>query len=160
MVREFHQDRDHSLLLIIDLALPDTPRVVDLERVEAAVSAAATFCVDFCRRGGGTRLVLGTAGETTEVWEGPGTEAALVPVMERLAVVSAGRSAGMGDLLQRGLAVAPPDARRILITTRSAAEIGQSSAALSQLPGGTFEVIEASPEKLSDYVQFFADELG
>lgn len=159
MVREFHQDRDHSLLLILDLAHTVADGKNSGKFVEAAVSAAATFCVDFCRRGGGTRLILGLSGQVADVWQGPGTEAALVPVMERLAVIQAGHGGGLNAVLEQAQAAAPRDARRILITTRSPHELRDLPASLANGGGIPFQTISASmPEDLTSYVQFLEDE--
>lgn len=155
MVREYHQDRDHSLLVILDLWQPKQPSGKEIESREAAVSAAATFCVDFCRRGGQSRLILGLNGKQIDLWDGPGTEAALVPIMERLAVVEAGSGTGLAELIEKGLRESSSETRRLLITTRqSHATNGDDglTAALAGVAAGTFEIVEADPQKLREYV--------
>lgn len=147
MIRQYHQDRDDSLLLLLDAWQPAHPSPLQAERVEAAVSAAASFCVDFCRRGGRSRLVLGTSGKTVELWEGPGTEAALPEVMRRLALLAAGPSPEIAELCTRGMAMSDRTARKILITSRSAADRGipahSLEGALAALGPGELEVISA-----------------
>ena len=46
MVREFEQNRDRGLLMIVELWLPDSPQSRHFDRVELAIRFAATACVE------------------------------------------------------------------------------------------------------------------
>src|SRR5690606_38054331 len=51
MVREFQENREPDLVLLLDLWAPPHPADEQQDRVELAVSFAATVCVEQLRRG-------------------------------------------------------------------------------------------------------------
>jgi uncharacterized protein (DUF58 family) len=83
MVREYDAAPAPDLVLVVEPWLPDAPTGADRDRLEAALSLAATVVLTWCR-GFGTRVTVGVAGEDGEVRSGPPTEtfarAALVPL--------------------------------------------------------------------------------
>ena len=64
MVRQFEQQRNSHIAILLDPWCPADPRAEDREHVELAVSLAATLIAEHCRRpGGGLTLVVPGAGE-------------------------------------------------------------------------------------------------
>ncbi len=84
MVREFQPNRRQNLLLVVDLWLPPTPHAADLERVELAVSFAATVCVDQVGAGTESGVDLVLCGERTS--SGSGLEGSIGGILEQLAL--------------------------------------------------------------------------
>ena len=54
VVRQFEQQRNQDLALVLELWQPERPSEADLANVEIAVSFAASIVSDLCRRGGRT----------------------------------------------------------------------------------------------------------
>jgi uncharacterized protein (DUF58 family) len=69
MVREYHQTRDHELILLVELWQPAHPTPSDVDRVELAISLAATLLLENGKRSFDARLrMILVAGETMD-WE-------------------------------------------------------------------------------------------
>src|SRR5262249_46573352 len=62
MVREYHQSRDHDWVLLVELWQPPHPTSADLDRVELAVSFAATVAYDHLRQPREARLQVAIRG--------------------------------------------------------------------------------------------------
>ncbi len=118
MVREFHESRDHDLVLLLDLWLPDAPESVHYERVELAVSFTATLGVDHMRESRDSKISVVVAGSNFATWTGQSSTANANSLLEVLAVAQAGRSADRQRLLNEPIAKQSPNAKVLLITTR------------------------------------------
>lgn len=117
MVRQFEQQRNEDLLLLLDLWLPASASEEALERVEQAVSFAATAVVDLCRRSG-SLLALGIAGQQRVFTRGAASPGLQGEMMEALALAQAGRKYELGDLLPEVLDQIPPGTTTVVLTTR------------------------------------------
>jgi uncharacterized protein (DUF58 family) len=147
MVREFHQNRDQDLLLALDLWQPDRPSQADRERVEQAVSFAATICVEHCGHSGESQLWLGLAATVPADWEGQANTPGLDTVLERLAIAEAASKADLEDLLHRSDAHFEGPARRVLVSTRPQEALDSRNIA------GDMLVISAAEGSLTDYFE-------
>ncbi|MCA9070310.1 MAG: DUF58 domain-containing protein, partial [Planctomycetaceae bacterium] len=70
MVREFHQSRNQSLIVLLDLWLPETPHGEAEDRVELAISFAATICHNQMRQSRDANLYVVSAGDRLTEWSG------------------------------------------------------------------------------------------
>jgi len=122
MVREFRQSRNRSLIVLLDLYQPKRPTDGDRERVELAVSLAATICVDQCRHARDARLSVLIAGHLVTRWQGNGRSTGLTSLLEILAVAEAGPSSDIAGLVEEVLSQRASGARILLITTRQATD--------------------------------------
>ena len=87
MVKEFEQQNEQDLAILIDPWLPRTKVAAEQrEAMEQAISFAATVCLETCRRQG-RRLVLGWTGATPGVCQGPASVKLLHELLEQLAVM-------------------------------------------------------------------------
>ena len=114
MVREFDQSGQQDLDIVLDLWQPRHPSVADRDRVELALSLAATLCTEALRHRGGS-VVLVASGRSVSrlpaMFGGRGLDA----ILDLLATVQA----GCEDL--RAEILAPPvevGTRGVVITTR------------------------------------------
>ena len=105
MVKEFEHPLRQDLGVLLDAWLPAQPQPADHERLEQAISFAATLCVDL-RRSGASRLLLGLAAEEPRVWQGACSQRLLHELLEQLAVLSGSSEASLPSLLER---LAPMD---------------------------------------------------
>lgn len=117
MVKQFEQQRNQDLCLLVDLWQPPNPSPKDLKSVELAVSFAATIVSDRCRRAG-SHLITGTATKTAVLSRGPASHALLQEVMEHLAVAEACPHSPLPELLDQALDEIRTATSLVLVTTR------------------------------------------
>lgn len=160
MVREYHQSRDWNLLILLDLWVPRRPLEEDHDRVELAISFAATICVDQLRLGRDANLYAAIAGATLVEWEGPSRPGSIESLLAMLAVQHAGSQPDLQWALDRLLSRRTHSTRTVLITTRprgngSPAEADELSRALSGSDSaGELVVVHANETDLSQYFVF------
>ncbi len=116
-VRQFEQQRNQDLALVVELWQPGVPTDEQLRQVEIAVSFAATIVSDVCRRGGRT-VWLSVAAREPRFTSGPTSLALTREVMESLAVAEATAKDALPDALSQALDVVRPGTNVIVISTR------------------------------------------
>lgn len=116
-VRQFEQQEEQDVVLLVDLHQPAQPSEKDRRHVELAVSFAATVAADLTRRGG-ARLALGVCGLPYPMVRGPVSNPLLNEALDSLAVVQAVSDGNLAELLT----LAQEDLRRanhlVLLSTR------------------------------------------
>ena len=157
MVREYQQSRDHRLAVFLDLWQPSRPTRSDLDRVEYAVSFAATVCVDHLKASQETRLSLWISGRDVTQWKAIPGLSSMESALDTLALVQAGPSSRLGEMFYEALPTLPPNTRSVMITTRTE-ETGQASAHHAVRSAGVLEelgaqirVLAADPEQLGTF---------
>jgi uncharacterized protein (DUF58 family) len=119
MVKEFEQQNEQDLAILIDPWLPRTKAGPEQrEAIEQAISFAATLCLETCRHQG-RRLVLGWTGAAPGVRQGPASVKLLHELLEQLATMRPDSEGGLSELFD----VMPPavlrEALLVVISTRS-----------------------------------------
>ncbi len=160
MVKEFEQQHDQDLAILLDPWLPRTKATPEgREAVEQAIRFAATLCLDTCRHQT-RRLLLGWTGPTPGVRHGPASVKLLHELLEALAMLRPTPERQIATLLD----VLPPvilrEAMLVVVSTRpiSLAEEAEQSIKLSG--GGALRLanrimfLDASRGDLDDLVQF------
>lgn len=158
MVREYQHSRRHDLLLAVELWLPARPAPADFERVELAVSFAASICVDHLQHTSEAAIDLVVGGR--EILRGSGWTgtAALGGILEQLALVEGGAADGLTAAAQTAAADGCHGVRRLLITSRppwvsGSERIGGGDPRI-ELAAEHFEVFEAQPENVLRFVEY------
>lgn len=118
MVREYHQTRQQNLTILLDLWLPENAGDDDWERVEMAVSFAATLGVDHMRDSRDSVITLFTAGRKDRRWEGQSGPASFDSYLESLAVIQPALEPNTGWLEENLVAHSSLDSRTLVITSR------------------------------------------
>jgi len=162
VVRQFEQQRNRDLAVLVDLWQPRAPEPADLENVELAVSFAATIVAEACRRGG-SDLVFATTWHPEKVLRGTASAALVREVMEALAAAEASADERFSALADHAFACIDRGTEVVLITTRpTTPSDGRTPAdwlaALSQDPArrallGQVRVVSTSDPKLYEYFQ-------
>ncbi|MHC4877073.1 MAG: DUF58 domain-containing protein [Planctomycetota bacterium] len=147
MVREFHQSRDRGLILLLDLWQPDRPQQEDLDRVEFAVSFAATICVDHLRETRGVEQHLLIAGKEVSDVRADAGSAAMEALLDALALATAGQSEGLAEIVATAAQEQSALHRVVLISSRPEEELIELRVADRPLARG--ESADAAPH-LSD----------
>lgn len=133
MVREYHQSRDEHLVVLLDLWQPAQPKPEHRDRVELAVSLAATIGFEHLRQGRDAGLKLVVNGKTFNTWESQVGSGAVESMLDLLAVVQAGSHEGIGPLLDEAVAARITTSRVLLLTTRGEqARLAEQFEALGQ----------------------------
>ena len=104
MVKEFEQQNEQDLAILVDPWLPRTKAGSEQrEALEQAISFAATVCLETCRHQG-RRLVLGWTGAAPGVRHGPASVKLLHELLEQLAIMRPASEGGLAELFD----VMPP----------------------------------------------------
>ena len=166
MVKEFEQQNEQDLAILIDPWLPRTKVSVEQrEGLELAIEFAASLCLETCRSQG-RRLLLGWTGATPGVRQGPASVKLLHELLEQLATMRSSPEGTLAALFD----VVPPSTLReailIVVSTRpvNLFEEAERSARLSGASArglmGRVVLLDASRGDLNDLVQFAAGTSG
>lgn len=117
-VRQFEQQYNRDLALVLDLWQPDRPNAEALGRVELAVSLAATMVDDLSRRGS-SRLSLAVAAQESGWWSASLSPVFARQLFERLALVQAAAQNDLPAALVRAVAHVQPGMQVVVISTRT-----------------------------------------
>jgi len=117
VVRQFEQQRNQDLALIVELWRPARPTAAQVNNVELAISFAASIVSDVCRRGGRT-LWIAIAAREPRFNTGPTSLALTREVMESLAVAEGTSSDTLPDALSTTLSQVRAGTNAIVISTR------------------------------------------
>ena len=118
MVKEFEQQNEQDLAILIDPWLPRTKVASELrDAMEQAISFAATVCLETCRRQG-RRLTLGWTGAAPEVCQGQASVKLLHELLERLALLRPATEGTLAELIDTLPASSLRDSLLIIVSTR------------------------------------------
>ena len=129
MVREFHQSRDQDLVVLLDLWKPVPTGATERDRVELAVSLAATICVAQMRQSRDCRIALFAAGREFTRWEGYAGPVGIESLLDTLALVESSSTPDIDELAREARARSSPNTSLILISPRP-----QRSSAIGAAP--------------------------
>ncbi len=118
-VRQFEQQQNRDLVLVLDLWQPDSPTPQELATTELAVSFLATGVADLCHRGG-SRLAICVAGRTLRFWSGAASCLMAQDVLDHLAEALPGDGLEIYSALNQSRPLAGADAQMLVMSTRGA----------------------------------------
>lgn len=148
MVREYHQSRNQSLIVLLDLWLSEEPQPHEEDRVELAVSFAATICHSQMRQSRDANLFAASAGDRVLEWSGKSGAASLESLMQFFARLQAGPVPRVDRLIDSAIQERGVGTRTVIVSTRervngrlpvledlkSAAELGKDVAVFTTEP--------------------------
>jgi uncharacterized protein (DUF58 family) len=160
MVKEFEQQHEQDLAILVDPWLPRTKVSSEQrEALEDAIKFAATICFETCRHPG-RRMLLGWCGPTPGIRQGPASVKLLHELLDQLSTLRPSPEASLSALLD----VVPPLTLResflIVVSTRPInllEEVERSSRlSASSLRGlvGRVTLIDATKGDLTNLIQF------
>lgn len=160
MVKEFEQQHEQDLAILIDPWLPRTKVTAEQrEAVEESIKFVATLCYETCRQAG-RRLVLGWTGAAPGLRQGPSSIKLLHELLEQLALMRPATEGGLATLLD----ALPPSTLReavfVVVSTRpinlleEAEKTARLSGASSRGLFGRVTLLDASRGDLADLVKF------
>lgn len=120
ILREYQQNRDFNLAVILDLWQPDLPKDRDPELIERALSFAATAIVEHGRACRDAILTFAASGASSFHWQGQGTSASLESLLDGLAVQQPGPARETVAIVKDLVARLSGTTKVIVLTTRPA----------------------------------------
>ena len=123
MIREFEQNRDHDLTVLLDLWLPGQPDSRNLADLEMAISFTATLCVEHVRDTHDTHLSVAIAAKRPKDVSGPARHTTLEAVLDALAVACGSSKSSLGKLIRYSTVANAARARTIVVTPRHEAAV-------------------------------------
>ena len=147
MVREFHQSRDRGLLVLIELWQSEQPTQDELDRVELAVSFAATICVHHLKQTRGVHQTLFVAGGESARLNAETGGHMMESMLDCLAMVEAGAAESFSQLAQEAAQAANAVTRLVVITTRPRGYQSDKDSPVQALPAA--EIYHATPTELA-----------
>ncbi|MFO0889582.1 MAG: transglutaminaseTgpA domain-containing protein [Isosphaeraceae bacterium] len=118
MVKEFEQENEQELAILVDPWLPRNKVAAELkDAMELMISFAATVCLESCRRQG-RRLILGWTGSPAGVCQGQASVKLLHELLYQLAVMRPATEGRLSDLLDALATTTLRDALLVIVSTR------------------------------------------
>jgi uncharacterized protein (DUF58 family) len=117
VVRQFDESRSQDLAIFVDLWQPAGDDSAAGERIETAISLAASILVETCRRGG-RRLTLQVAGAESFREQGWASPALLREMLDALSLARSRRAAALPADFVQCLADVRPPLTAVVISTR------------------------------------------
>ncbi len=120
MVREYHQSRDHDLVVLVELWQPAHPTSSDLDRVELAVSFVATVAHDHLRQSRDARLQVTVCGREAFHWDHHSSSEAL---LDHLSVSAASPTSDLQPFVEAAADRLSSNARLVVVSSRMRSEV-------------------------------------
>lgn len=156
ILREFEQNREQHLTLILDLWQPAMDVTAqDRERTEWALCLAATICLEQRRLARDSRLSVYGDGRASVTWEGRATSASLETLLDQLAVVQAGPAERTGHVMEQAWQASSVNTRIVVISTRTSDIERWQSDIVERLPAGAGQKLQwlfVEPTQMSHLV--------
>ena len=116
-IRQFEQQRNQNLALLVDLWKPSRTESPDTDHCEKTISFAATVIEDMCRRGG-SQIFLGTAGQQVHCLRGAASMGLLYEVMDHLAGAAGSHTDQLPELVNTALERVTPGMKIVVLGPR------------------------------------------
>lgn len=165
MVREYQHLRDPDLSIVVDLWQPPRPSQSDLERVELAISFAATLCSEHASASGEVGVQLAVSGRNLWTSSDLGRAETLRPLLEQLALADAGASRHLPAALSAARQANDTQTRRVLVTTRPTRDalhdaLHEANPENASVPLDGYQIVLADPQQLGSFLSLDASPRG
>ncbi len=163
-VRQFEDQRNSDVAIVLDLWQPDSPTEAERVHTETAISFLATAVVELSRRGG-SQLAVSVAGRDTQYWSGAASSMLASEVLDHLAETIPGEGQQIYDVLQQVSQKRRLSGPLVVISTRGAPFLTTSDEwdaathrASSRQRFGNVTWIDCRSEHLSQYFSLELDD--
>jgi hypothetical protein len=106
------------LIVLLDLLISDHPSLEEEDRVELAVSFAATVCHAQLRQSRDSNLFVASAGDSAREWSGKSGAASQESLMKYFAGLAAGSAPPLDRIVDSALKERGIGTRTVIISTR------------------------------------------
>jgi uncharacterized protein (DUF58 family) len=118
ILREYQQNRDFNLAVVLDLWQPAAQKGLPSAFIERVLSFTATMIVEHGRTCRDAILSLSATGATSFTWQGQGTSSSLETLLDNLAVLDPGPAVESKTLVEELMQRVSPSTKIVLLTTR------------------------------------------
>jgi uncharacterized protein (DUF58 family) len=160
MVKEFEQQNEQDLAILVDPWLPRTKVTGEQrETLEQAIRFVSTVCLETCRHQG-RRLLLGWTGPTPGVCQGPASVKILHEMLEQLAIMRPSSEGMLATLLDALPPATLRESALLIVSTRpiNLIEEAERSVRLSGVSArgllGRVILLDVSRGDVDDLIQF------
>jgi uncharacterized protein (DUF58 family) len=157
IIREFHQNREHHLSVVVDLHLSAHPAPQELHEAELILSFVATLCTEHSRTCRESTVRIAISGDKTSVYEAAASPANLEFLLDQLALAEPGAATTTSAMLAEAQRLASGNTRLVLVTSRLHGK--PSSHDLAHAQTGRAQVIHIDAASFSSLV-ILDDHLG
>lgn len=119
ILREFQQNRQHTMAVVLDLFMPTSAPASFRNQIELALSFVATMLTERGRESRDGFLSLAATGDGTFHWEGQGNSSSLEPLFDGLALIEPGSANDISELLRTTVQKVALTTQILVVTTRS-----------------------------------------
>ena len=154
IVRQYHQNREHDLVALVDLHGSDAATPMARRHVEQALSVLATLCWEHRRECRGASLTVVMVGRETWRWEASSASAGLDTLFDRLAVVAPATDNGFDAMLSSVLLQTGPSTRVVAVTTRTAEKSSNGSGVLNLRRTAAVQWLHIDDDVFRELVEF------
>ncbi len=161
MVREFRESRDRNLILLLDMFLPERPTEAQRQRLEFAISVAATIYNDQMLSSRDTTVFFAANCDPFREWDGSSHRGGRDELLDLLALLQPCNRAGLQGLLDVVRRQQTPHSRAVLITTSPAraeqwdtAQAGHRGNGQAYLATEAPQLVVADPDALAGIFSF------
>ena len=119
ILREFHQNREHTLTVILDLFQPPFSKQTRNDTIDYALSFVASILLERGRECRDGILTLRALGSKSFRWEGQGHSSSMESLFDELAVFEAGPANQATEALQETLEQTAASTQILVVTTRN-----------------------------------------
>ncbi|MBI1346855.1 DUF58 domain-containing protein [bacterium] len=160
IVREYQQNREHHLLLLVDLWLSNQPAETSRRLVEQALSLTATLCSEHRWECRGATLTVVCCGKETWRWEARANSSGLESLFDRLALVEPSRENDFVPQARKAMSQMATNTRVVAISPRVEAIDLRADASLptESLSVAAIQWLNVDDTTFADLIQF-PDEL-
>lgn len=158
ILREYHQSREHNLLIVLDLWAPAVPTAAEVDRVEWALSLAGTLCLEHRRASRESSIRLLASARQQRSWEGQASAASLEELFDVLAILEAGAGDFPESLALEALQHAGPADRILCLSTRPSSDADRATALPVSDPRA--QVVYVDPATVRKWLVFDDDDSG
>lgn len=150
IVREYHQNREHNLQVMIDLSGVKPEYAA---QTEAALSLALTLCVEYRQECRGGHLTVVCGAREPFRWEASTMSSGLDTLLDWLATVEAAPDEHFALIARETLEQVEPGTRMVVVSTRKqeAAPWGRMAGSVRGMPT---QWVEVTPERFAQSVIF------
>jgi len=154
ILREYQQNRDFNLAVVLDLWQPANETGRESKLIEQALSLVATIIVEHGRMCRDAIISLDACGAATFRWQGQGASVSLEALFDGLAVMRAGTARNTKTIIDDVLQRTPSSTQFVLLTTRPAQN---PDAGLTEVLNSRFDCLQLADMDVSQ-ILFFDDD--
>lgn len=154
IVREYQQNREHQLLLVIDLHQESRADATAKSVTELMLSLAATICIEHRREAKGASLTVVAGGHDQWRWQASSNAGSLETLLDHLAEAEPVADNKFAKVLDDATSHIPSQTRIVVVSPRKESQIPRTSPASNRRASLAMQWLTVTPEHFEELVRF------